>query len=631
MHVIGTAGHVDHGKSTLVQVLTGTHPDRLKEEREREMTIDLGFAWFTLPSGEEVGIVDVPGHRDFIENMLAGVGGIDAALFVIAADEGMMPQTTEHLAILDILQVQGGVVALTKVDLINDPDWLDLVEEDIRLALKHTVLENAPIVRVSSRTLQGISELINALSDCLVNRPPRPDLGRPRLPVDRVFTMPGFGTVVTGTLSDGSLCAGDEVEILPSGFHSRIRGLQTHRRNEDTAIPGSRTAVNISGITVDQVKRGNVITHPGSYQPSRRIDVRFRLLPDISQPLKHDTLVKFFLGTAEVQTRVRLLGSQELLPAEEGWLQLELDEPVVAIRGDRYILRRPSPGQTLGGGTVVDPHPKGRHKRFSEQELAALDTLARGTPAEILLQSMLILGIAPLQDVIARSNLDKTTADHAFQELIATREIISMENGEQGAISLQTLVTSNSHWVQLRRQVLQELDDYHKYYSLRRGIPREELKSRLKLSSRTFNSVIRKIVSERELEETGLHLQRVGYNIQFNPQQQQSVNGLLARFAASPFSPPTAKECLADVGEELYNTMVELGLLIPIPPDVVFRKQDYDLMLSEIINLLKKKQTVTAAEVRDHFNTSRRYVLALLEFLDAQGITVREGDNRRLK
>ena len=631
MHVIGTAGHVDHGKSTLVQVLTGIHPDRLKEEREREMTIDLGFAWLTLPSGEEVGIVDVPGHRDFIENMLAGIGGIDAALFVIAADEGIMPQTSEHLAILDILQVQGGVVALTKIDLINDPDWIDLVEEDIRSKLNTTVLEKSPIVRVSSRTHEGVPELLNRLSECLSDRPPRPDLGRPRLPVDRVFSMPGFGTVVTGTLSEGSLNTGDEVEILPSGLHTRIRGLQTHRRKEDTAVPGSRTAVNISGVNINKVKRGDVITLPGSYQPSRRIDVRFRLLPDISQPLKHDTQVKLFLGAAEIQSRVRLLGSEELLPSEEGWLQLELDAPVVAVRGDRYILRRPSPGETLGGGTVVDPHPKGRHKRFSTQELASLDTLARGTPAEILFESMVILGIAPLKDVVSRTNLDSAAADQAIQELIASGELIALESGEHNVSSPQGLMTSKTYWVKLTHQVLREMDDYHKNYPLRRGIPREELKSRMKLPSRVFSSALGGIESEGELEETGSLVRRVGFSIHFNPQQQHAVDGLLARFAASPFSPPTMKECVAVLGEELYNGMVEVGLLISIPPDVVFRMQDYDLMISEIKNLLTKNQLITAAQVRDHFNTSRRYVLALLEYLDAQGITVREGDARRLK
>jgi selenocysteine-specific elongation factor len=631
MHVIGTAGHVDHGKSTLVQALTGTHPDRLKEEREREMTIDLGFAWLTLASGEEVGIVDVPGHRDFIENMLAGIGGIDAALFVIAADEGIMPQTKEHLAILDILQIQGGVIALTKVDLISDPEWLDLVEDDIRSALMNTVLKTAPIIRVSSKTHQGIPDLLNSLSDCLVNRPPRPDLGRPRLPVDRVFTMPGFGTVITGTLSDGSLHVGDEVEILPSGLHTRIRGLQTHKRKEPSAIPGSRTAVNISGVNIDEVKRGDVIAYPGSYKPSQRIDVRFHLLPDVSHAVKHDANVKLFLGAAEISSRVRLLGSEELLPGDDGWLQLELEQPVVAVRGDRYILRRPSPGETLGGGIVVDPHPKKRHKRFSAEELAKLDTLARGTPAEILFQTLLSLGTGSLQDVVLRSNLDQNIGNLTVQELITSGQFILLENDEQGSIASSTLLTTKSNWDQILRKMVLEVDEYHHKYPLRRGISREELKSKLKLSTRQYNVALRRIVSSGELQENGTTIQREGFNIQFNAQQQRSVDGLLVRFSAAPFSPPTLKECLAEVGDEIYNAMVEMGLVIPIPPDVVFRKQDYDLMISDIIDLLKSRGTITAAEVRDHFGTSRRYVLALLEHMDSRGITEREGDIRRLK
>ncbi len=631
MHVIGTAGHVDHGKSSLVQALTGTNPDRLKEEREREMTIELGFAWLTLPSGEEIGIVDVPGHRDFIENMLAGVGGIDAVLFVIAADEGMMPQTVEHLAILDLLQVQGGVVALTKIDLIDDPDWLDLIEEDIRSAFQSTILADAPIVRVSSRTRQGIPELLERLSECLADRPSRPDLGRPRLPIDRVFTMAGFGTVVTGTLSDGSLNTGDEVEVLPSGLRSRIRGLQTHKRKEEIAIPGSRTAINLSGVNVDQINRGDVITHPGTYHPSRRIDVRFRLLPDIPQPLKHDTQVKFFLGAAEILARVRLLGSEELLPAEEGWLQLELEQPVVAIRGDRYILRRPSPGETLGGGMIVDPHPKGRHKRFSDQELARLNVLAGGSPTEVLLQALVALGIAPLQDVIIRSNLDVAVANQAAQELFASGDLISLEDEEPASATTHALVTSTGHWDQLKRQVLQVVGDYHESYPLRAGIPREELKSRLKLPARIFNLLIHRIATTGELQVTNALVWQTGFSIRYNPPQQRAVDGLLRRFATSPFSPPTVKDCITEVGEDVYNSMVELDLLQPVPPDVVFRKQDYELMVGEIISMLGKQGTLTAAEVRDHFNTSRRYALAVLEHLDAQGITVREGDIRRLK
>jgi selenocysteine-specific elongation factor len=318
MRVIGTAGHVDHGKSALVAALTGTHPDRLKEEQAREMTIELGFAWFTLPDGEEVGVVDVPGHRDFIENMLSGVGGIDAALFVIAADEGVMPQTREHLAILDILQIGAGIIVLTKTDLIDEPEWLDLVEIDVRMIVSGTVLEDAPLVRVSAKNGAGLQDLIKALEIVLAGHPPRPDLGRARLSVDRVFTLPGFGTVVTGTLADGSLRQGDEIEILPQRIRGRVRGLQSHKRKVDQAHPGSRTAVNISGVDVEDIRRGDVLTPPGVYTPTQRVDVHFRLLPDLGSPLKHAAEVKLFVGASEVLARVRLLKTDELIPGEEG-------------------------------------------------------------------------------------------------------------------------------------------------------------------------------------------------------------------------------------------------------------------------------------------------------------------------
>lgn len=296
MRVVGTAGHVDHGKSTLVAALTGTNPDRLKEEQARQMTIELGFAWLTLPGGEEVGIVDVPGHRDFIENMLAGVGGIDATLFVIAADEGVMPQTREHLAIIDLLQVQSGLIVLTKTDLIDDPDWLDLVEGDVKQLVAGTVLESAPVLRVSARTGAGIKELKAALEECLRQHPPRPDLGRPRLPIDRVFSIAGFGTVVTGTLSDGHFRQGDEVEILPGGRLGRIRGLQSHKHKEEIASPGSRTAVNVSGIEVEHVTRGQVLTHPGVYQSTQRLDAYFRLVRDASSSLNTAQKLNFSWG-----------------------------------------------------------------------------------------------------------------------------------------------------------------------------------------------------------------------------------------------------------------------------------------------------------------------------------------------
>jgi len=637
MRVIGTAGHVDHGKSTLVQALTGIHPDRLKEEREREMTIDLGFAWLKLPGGEDVGVVDVPGHRDFIENMLAGVGGIDAALFVIAADEGIMPQTREHLAILDILQVPGGVIALTKIDLVDDADWLDLVEEDVRSYLVRTVLDEAPIVRVSARTRQGLAELLQALNNCLVERPPRPDLGRPRLPIDRVFTMSGFGTVVTGTLIDGSLRTGDEIEILPPGLRGRVRGLQTHKQKEDIAIPGSRTAVNVSGVNIEQVLRGFVVAHPGDYQPTRRIDVQFRLLPDVSQVVEHNTQVKLFLGAAEVQARLRLLGSERLNPGGDGWLQLELDQPIVAVRGDRYIIRRPSPGETLGGGMVVDPHPKGRHKRFSAAVLERMEALAQGDPEDILMQALLSLGTASLAEVIERSNLDDQVANKAVHSCFDAGSLIVLENANNsGYLSPNNLVTSLGAWNGLSSRAVQEVTAYHRNYPLRRGLPREELKSRLKmppgpLGTRHFTAALRKLVSEGFLEESGPLVLQPGHSIRFNPHQQRQVDQLLARFAAAPYAPPSVKECKADVGEDLFTALIDLGDLVPLSPEVVFRRVDYEKMVTDIRNLLQTRGTLTAAEARDHFNTSRRYILAILEHLDAIGITQRDGDLRRLK
>jgi selenocysteine-specific elongation factor len=644
MRVIGTAGHVDHGKSTLVQALTGTHPDRLKEEREREMTIDLGFAWLTLPNGEDVGIVDVPGHRDFIENMLAGVGGIDAALFVVAADEGVMPQTREHLSILDILQIQGGIVVLTKIDVIDDrdnarSDWLDLVEDDLRMVLHGTILGEAPILRVSARTGEGIPNLLKALEDCLSERPQRPDFGRPRLPIDRVFTIAGFGTVVTGTLTDGHLAVGDEIQILPSDLKGRVRGLQTHKRKEEIAVAGSRTAVNISGVNVDQIQRGDMLVHPGDYGSTRRLDVRFRLLPDASSPLLHNTETKMFIGAAEVVARVRLLGAETLPPGEEGWLQLELNRPVVSVRGDRYILRRPSPGETLGGGFVVDPHPKRRHKRFSEDILLRLETLAQGTPEEVLLQTLLNLGAAPLQEVILQSNLDEVTARKAALDLYAAGQLVDLESKTTSDPLVQTaatlnksnLVSSKGYWDQLAMRMAQEVEAYHRALPLRRGIPREELKSRLKLPARLFSVVLKKLQSDGILVESGPLVLQPGHTIRFTQNQQNQVDILLSRFAASPYAPPTVKESLAELGDDVFTALLDTGRLILIHPEVAFRKEDYEQMLSEVRSLLEKNGTITAAQVRDHFNTSRRYVLAFLEHLDARGITIREGDLRRLK
>ncbi|HMB22828.1 MAG TPA: selenocysteine-specific translation elongation factor, partial [Anaerolineales bacterium] len=625
MRVIGTAGHVDHGKSTLIAALTGTHPDRLKEEQQREMTIELGFGWLTLPNGEEIGIVDVPGHRDFIENMLSGIGGIDAALLVIAADEGVMPQTREHLAILDLLQIPAGIIVLTKTDLAPDPDWLALVETDIRTAVNGTILSEAPIVRVSARAKTGLASLLSALESLLQQKPARLDLNRPRLPIDRVFSMSGFGTVVTGTLLDGQLALGDEVEILPSGQKGRVRGLQTHKKKEETALPGSRTAVNISGVDTESVRRGEVVIHSGQYQPTRRLDARLRLLRDVSSSIKHNSEVKFFAGASETIATLRLLGTEELNPGEEGWVQLELRDPVVTVRGDRYILRRPSPSETLGGGAIVDHQPKGRHKRFDETILRSLESLIQGTPADVLFEAALALNIASLREVVARSRLEAENAAAAWQELLEAGSVLPLEEGIP-SITSDLLVIALPHWNALRDKTLQIVDTYHKSYPLRRGIPREELKSRLKVSPRAFNAVISNYLSRNLLKDIGSFLAKPDHEIRLDGSQQARVQALMRKFEQNPYSPPGIKECEAEVGAEILNALIELNELIIVSSDVVFRRRDYDLMVDRIKTEIQQKDKITLADVRDLFNTSRKYAQALLEHMDTIGITTRDGD-----
>ena len=470
-YVIGTAGHVDHGKSTLVEALTGIDPDRLAEEKERAMTIDLGFAWLTLPSDEAVGIVDVPGHRDFIENMLAGIGGIDLVLFIIAADEGVMPQTREHLAILDLLEIPGGIIALTKADLIDDPEWLDLVMLDVIEVVAGTVLEDAPIIPVSALDGRGLDDLLAALAEALSERAPRPDRGRPRLPIDRVFTISGFGTVVTGTLVDGALATGDEVAILPRDLPARVRGLQSHKDTIEIARPGSRVAVNLSGVDTTDILRGDVVTLPGLLAGSKLIDVRFRQLPEASRALRHNAEVKFFSGAAETVARVRLLGVRELLPGEEGWLQLDLVDALALDRGDRFILRYPSPTETIGGGDVLDPHPPYLWRRFKDEVIDRLETLAEGTPEDMLLQI--------LEPVIAMSFGDAVAATALPEDGVRQAVELLEDSGLLIALPDSWLMAASA-WMRTGDHIVQILSDYHHAQPLDTGMAREELRSRLR-------------------------------------------------------------------------------------------------------------------------------------------------------
>lgn len=626
MYVIGTAGHVDHGKSTLIEAITGRHPDRLTEERERELSIVLGFDSMTLESGEQVGIIDVPGHRDFIENMLSGIGGIDAVLFVVAADEGVMPQTEEHLAIIDLLGIDDGVVALTKIDAVEDPEWLELVETDLQETLQGTTLGDAPIVRVSGKTGQGVDELVQTIEDRLASHPPRPDLGRPRLSVDRTFTISGFGTVVTGTLLDGVLEEGEEIVLLPKRIKGRIRGLQVHDQKVTSASPGSRTAINISGVNVDEINRGDVVAHPGDYQPTRRLDVRYTSLPDSLKPVTHNTRAKLFLGADEVMARVRLLGQERLAPGEEGWLQLEVPDPVVALRGDRYILRRPSPSETMGGGIVLDPHPEFRHKRFDDRILERLHTLAEGDAEEIVYQVIQGAGVMRKDEVILQSNMDPERAHMALQTLQERGSVLLL-----GESSPDQLVTHEQEWNTLLEGVLKKVADYHQAYPLRPGMPLEEIKSQLEYEDYVFQAAVNSLVKDDRLEQTGPVAALPEHAITFSDKDKIRVKQLMAEFSENPHTPPTVEECVEKVGEEVYQALLSLGRLKQVSEDVVFSTDTYRSMVAEIRSWLEEKGTLTVAEARDHFDSSRRYILALLEHLDTRGITVREGDVRRLR
>jgi len=629
MRVLGTAGHVDHGKSTLVQALTGINPDRLREEQERQMTIDLGFAWTTLPGGEEVGIVDVPGHRDFIENMLAGVTVIDAALLVVAADEGVMPQTREHLAILDLLEVERAVVALTKVDLVDDPSWLALVREEIHELLATTALAPAPVVAVSATRGDGLDELRAALGAALAEAPARADLGRPRLPIDRAFTIAGFGTVVTGTLVDGALQTGDEVVILPAGHHARIRSLQTHKTRVERAVPGSRTAANLVGVEVRDLVRGDVLARPGTYSPTRLVDVRFRLLHDAVGPIRHNQKTKLFLASAQRGARVRVLGAEEVAPGEEGWLQLVLDEPIVTARGDHFILRRPSPGATLGGGRVVDPAPGRLHRRMNPTVVEALARAARGTPGDVIAQAMQALGPAPLRAVVEKAGLGEGEAREAIRALEADGRLVRLGSGEIAPAS-DAIVADRGSWQAFTSRMREALGAYHKANPLRAGMPREELKSRLKLETRIFAAAADAAAREGSLRDLGPRLALPDHEAHPTAEQSSRLDSLMARFQASPSAPPSVKESVEAIGPELWDYLLEKGLVVAVSPDVAFEAQRYAAIVEQIRGRLAGGASITVAEVRDALGTSRKYALGLMEHLDQIGLTVREGDARRL-
>ena len=620
MYVIGTAGHVDHGKSVLVRALTGIDPDRLQEEKDRGKTIDLGFAWLKLPGGQEVSIVDVPGHERFIKNMLAGVGGIDLALLVIAADEGVMPQTREHLAILDLLQLKSGVLVLTKKDLV-DGDWLEVVAEDVKDTVRGTALEGSPLVACSAITGDGLDELVSVLEQKLAETPPKRDIGRPRLPIDRAFTIAGFGTVVTGTLIDGSFSVGQEVEVVPGKLRARIRGLQTHRQKVERALPGTRTAVNLSGVAADDLLRGQVVALPDSLPPTAALDVRLRAISALRRPIRHNARLSFHSGASEVWGKVRFLDRDELGPGEEGWAQIRLDEPAAVLNGDLFVVR--DANDTLGGGQVVEAHGR-RHRRYDRRTLDALSSLQEGTPEErllTLLEQRQPLGQSAL---VGQLDLPEEESLKLLACLVEAGDVVALGGSPLGDGA--TLFTRDA-FAALGDKAGRAISHYYAEHPLRLVMPKEELRNRLRLPSRLFSAALKRWLEAGKLTETAAGAGLPGHEVKLSAAQQASADAFLRDLDANPYAPKS--ESRPD--EELLAYLVERGRVIVLGDGVAFSDAAYREMVERTVAHLQQNGRVTLAEVRDMFGTSRKYAQALLEHLDAQKVTQRVGEERVLR
>jgi len=615
IRVVGTAGHVDHGKSTLITALTGMDPDRLQEERDRGMTIDLGFAWLTTGAGLEIGFVDVPGHQDFIRNMLAGVGAIDAVLLVVAADEGVRPQTREHLAILGVLGIGRGVVALTKRDLVDDT-WAELARDEVRAALADTPLAAAPLIEVSAKSRTGLAELVRALEDVLGAAPKRRETGRPRLPVDRAFTMAGFGTVVTGTLIDGDLHVGEEVELVPGGTRARIRGLQTHRRAIDAALAGSRVAANLSGIEKDAIERGMVVVRPGTLAPTKALALRLAVLRDATAPVTQDEEVKVHVGTAEIMARVSLLEGDAIEAGETAWAHLRLHEPAAAAVGDHVVVRRPSPPETLGGGVIADVAPARARRR---EAIAALERRSAPTPLVRLIASLDVPRAA--SEAAERSGLDAKERDAAVNEGIASGEIVPLGDALASRATFESLAT---HVLRLCAQT-------HRRQPLRAGASREEVRSAIGLAPKRFAALVDRLVADGRLADRGAALALPDHVPQLTQEQEASWQRARAAIARDPSHPPAPAQ-LAEYGldREVIAALGERGDVVRIGTDAVFLPDTVQRFADLVVDELATARTITVSRARDLTGSSRKHVLPLLGYLDDHGITRRQGDDRIL-
>ena len=608
--ILGTAGHIDHGKSTLVTALTGIDPDRLAEEKRRGMTIDLGFAYMRLPSGRQIGIVDVPGHARFIRNMLAGAHGIDAVMLVVAADEGVMPQTREHLEIIDLLDVRHGLVALTKIDLADEV-WRELVEGEVRDALATTTLAGVTIRSVSALTGEGLAELVSSLDSVFDGVEPRADLGRPRLPIDRVFTMSGFGTVVTGTLVDGEIAVGDELQVLPGGASARVRGLQQHNEKVERAAPGNRVAANLIGVEKDLLQRGDVLARPGALGATRRVDARVRVLASAPRGLRHGAELQLHTGTVEVGCRAILLEGDTIEPGAQGWVQLYLERPIAAANDDRFILRIPSPSWTVAGGQIKDVAPR-KHPRH---DAAVRESLERRAAGDVL-----------------QEELRKYPRGVAVSALLRATTATDADVSRLDARRLGEWLFAQEAWSAIGERTARELAAYHGAHPLRQGMPREELRSKLGIQPGLFNSVLRVLAEEGRVDERDGEVAAPTHEV-----ADQASGGPAARLlellGAQPFAPPSLADATRTAGAtaEIVRSLAQRGDLVRLSDDIAFTRDAYEQSVVAVRELIASAGSVSVAQLRDRLGASRRPMLALLEHLDAAKVTRRVGDARVLR
>ena len=628
--ILGTAGHIDHGKTSLIKALTGIDTDRLKEEKARGITIELGFAHLELPGGKRLGIVDVPGHEKFVKNMVAGATGIDLVALVIAADEGVMPQTKEHLEICELLKIEHGLIVLTKTDMVES-DWLELVREDVSEYLSDSFLANAPVVEVSSVTGEGLRELIDTLNN-LVEKIPERDTGHLfRLPVDRVFTMKGFGTVITGTSVSGKIGTGDEVTIYPQGISSKIRGLHVHNEEVNRAGAGLRTAVNLQGIEKMMLQRGNILATKDSLRTTYMVDVVLDHLTSAPRKLKNRAKVRFHAGTSEIISTLILLDRDELNPGETCFAQIRLDAPTAVLKGDRYVLRSYSPVQTIGGGEILNPLPD-KKKRFSDTVLSELKTLHTGGGKEAV---ELFVALGRFQGVEESelsflANMSKKKLADPLKALKAQKRIVQFDKERSLLIHADFLQKA-------RDEIIKTITEYHKNFPLKTGLLKEELRSRTTgaRNPKLFNYLIHQLSQEREIVQDKEIVHLKAHTVTLAQDQEKARKEIEEIYAKGGLQPPYFKELkvnfAGNTASEVLGVMVKEGRLLKIKEDLYFHREAVENLQERLIDFLKKHDEITTPQFKEMTGTSRKYTIPLIEYFDLSQITVRVGDSRVLR